>query len=193
VNESTGGFRHVDDRLIHRGARWDVVAATFDAPDGSRFEREIVRSAGAVAVVPLVSGAAVATVALVSQYRPAHDRYLIEIPAGMRDVAGEAPMATARRELVEEVGLVAADLSLLAECRVSAAMTDATTTVYLATDCRPTPRRPEGPEEDHSEVLHVPLADALEWVRNGRIDDAKSVIGLLLTDLAVQQCSSPHQ
>jgi ADP-ribose pyrophosphatase len=193
VNEPAGGFRHVGDRLVHRGTRWDVVAATFDAPDGSRFEREIVRSLGAVAVVPLLAGADVATVALVSQYRPAHDRQLIEIPAGMRDVAGEPPMETARRELVEEVGLVADELSLLAECRVSAAMTDATTILYLATDCRPTARRPEGPEEDHSEVLHVPLADALEWVRHGRIDDAKSVIGLLLADAAVQQCAPRHQ
>jgi ADP-ribose pyrophosphatase len=192
VNESSGGFVHVGDRVLHRGVRWDLVAATFAAPDGSHFEREVVRSPGAVAVVPLLAGAA-STVALVSQYRPAHDRYLVEIPAGTRDVADEPPEETARRELVEEVGLVADELTLLAECRVSAAMTDATTILYLATGCRPTTRRPDGPEEVHSDVVHLPLVDALEWIRCGRIDDAKSVIGLLLADAAVRQLAAPPQ
>jgi ADP-ribose pyrophosphatase len=108
-------------------------------------------------------------------------------------VADEPPEETARRELVEEVGLVADELTLLAECRVSAAMTDATTILYLATGCRPTARRPDGPEEVHSDVVHLPLVDALEGIRCGRIDDAKSVIGLLLADAAVRQLAAPPQ
>ena len=78
----------------------------FEAPDGRAFERDIVRSPGAVAVVPLLFDAeGMPSVVLVRQYRPPFDRYVLEIPAGMRDVPDEPPELTADRELVEEAGL----------------------------------------------------------------------------------------
>ena len=86
----TSGFRHLGDRQVHEGHIWRVVVADFESPDGRRFQRDIVRSPGAVAAVPLVFDAeGNPSVVLVRQYRPAYDRELLEIPAGMRDVAGE--------------------------------------------------------------------------------------------------------
>lgn len=176
------GFRRVAERAVHQGHIWRVVVADFETPDGERFERDIVRSPGAVAVVPLVFDAeGNPSVVLMRQYRPALDRTMIEIPAGMRDVDGEPPEETARRELIEEAGLAAGELDLLVELCPSPGMTDAVTTVYLATDCAPSDRSLQGPEEEHSELLHLPLADAIEQIGTGAITDAKTVAGLLLT------------
>ena len=122
------------------------------------------------------------SVVLVEQYRPAFDRMILEIPAGMRDVEGEPTEETARRELAEEAGLVPERLDLLIELVSSPGMTDGVTTVYLATGCTPVARQLHGPEEEHSRLLHVPLADAVAMVEGGELADAKSVAGVLLTE-----------
>jgi 8-oxo-dGTP pyrophosphatase MutT (NUDIX family) len=185
---NVGEFRHLGDRLVHQGHIWHVVVASYEGPDGERFERDVVRSPGAVAAVPIVGGEVdgVPHVALVSQYRPPYDRVILEIPAGMRDIEGEPTVETAKRELVEEVGLVAGDLELLTEIYPSPGMTDSVTTIYLATGCQPVDRVPHGPEEQHSEVLTLPLSDAVALVENGRIADAKSVAGILFADRRLQ-------
>ena len=97
------GFRHLGDRLVHQGHIWHVAVAQFEAPGGERFERDIVRSPGAVAAVPLrIDEQGDVTVVLVRQYRPPFDDFVLEVPAGMRDVPGEPTEVTAARELVEE-------------------------------------------------------------------------------------------
>jgi len=63
----------------------------------------------------------------------------------------------------------------------SPAMTDSVTTIYLASDCTATTRSPHGPEEQRSELLHIPLDDAVSMVERGEIVDAKTVAALLLT------------
>jgi len=176
-------FRRVDERTVHQGYIWRVVQAEFEDPDGAPFMRDIVRSPGAVGVVPVVFDAeGNPSVVLVTQYRPALEEVIIEIPAGMRDVDGEDTAEVARRELIEEAGLEAGSLELLGANHPTAGMTDSLTTIYLATDCTPVPTDRQGPEEQHMEVLHVPLADALAMIERGEILDAKTIIGLLLTD-----------
>lgn len=175
-------FRHLGDELVYRGHIWDVVNGTFADPAGGRFTRDIVRSPGAVAVVPVLGGDHDRQVVLVKQYRAAFDDMIIEIPAGMRDVEGEDPAGTAQRELQEESGYSAGSLELLHEFLPSPGMTDARLHVYLATDLRAVDRRTHGPEEDHMEVLVVALAEAVEMVARGEIRDAKATIGLLLAD-----------
>ena len=95
---------------------------------------------------------------------------------------GEDPAEVARRELIEEAGLIAGELVYLTEIYPSPGMTDSITSIYLATDCAPTDHDRHGPEEDFMEVLHVPLADAIEMVLDQRICDSKTVTGLLLTE-----------
>ncbi len=177
------GFRHLRDTEVHQGYVWRVVVAEFEAPDGREFRRDIVRSPGAVGVVPLVFDAeGQPSVVLVSQYRPPYERALIEIPAGMRDIPGEPAEECGRRELVEEVGLQAGDMALLTEMIPSPGMTDSICSIFLATNCTPTERQLHGPEEEHSQVLHVPLVDALAMIERGEIADAKTIAGLLLTE-----------
>jgi nudix-type nucleoside diphosphatase (YffH/AdpP family) len=179
----SAGFRRLSESKVHQGYVWHVVRAEYEAPDGTRFTRDIVRSPGAVGVVPLMFDAeGNASVVLVAQYRPPYERVVIEIPAGLRDIEGEDSAEVARRELIEEAGLAAGELVLLAEIYPSPGMTDSVTSLYLATNCTPTATDRHGPEEDHMEILHLPLSDALAMIESGEICDAKTVSALLLTD-----------
>jgi ADP-ribose pyrophosphatase len=182
-DEPAGAFRPVGESVVHEGHVWRVVVADFESPDGERFRRDIVRSPGAVGVVPVLFDAeGNPSVALVSQYRPAHGTEVVEIPAGMRDVDGEAPAAVAERELREEAGLAAGHLELLTELLPSPGMTDAVTTIYLATGCTPVTVDRHGPEEEHMTLVHLPLDAAVTSIERGELTDAKTVVGLLLAE-----------
>ena len=180
-------FRHLGDRRVHQGYVWHVVVAEFEAPDGRPFTRDIVRSPGAVGVVPLVFDAeGVPSVVLIRQYRPPYERVVIEIPAGMRDVPGEDPAETGRRELVEEAGLAPGEMSHLLDMLPSPGMTDSVCSIFLATDCTAVEHDRHGPEEEHMELLHVPLDEALAMIDRGQIADAKTVCGLLAADRRIR-------
>lgn len=184
----TGGrFEHLGDRSVYRGYLWEVVVGTFRDPNGEEFTRDIVRSPGAVAVVPvLVEDDGSHSVVLLRQYRAAFGREIVEVPAGMRDVVGEPPERTAQRELLEEAGYTAGRLRLLHRFYPSTGMTDSELHVYLATDLVAVGREHHGPEETHMEVFTVPLDRAVEMVVAGEIRDAKSTIGLLLADRLIR-------
>lgn len=176
-------FRHLGDTEVHQGYVWSVVVAEFESPAGEPFHRDIVRSPGSVGVVPLVFDAeGFPSVVLVAQYRPPYGRVVIEIPAGMRDVPGEPPAETGRRELIEEAGLSAAEMLPLVEMLPSPGMTDSVCSIFLATGCTPVEHDRHGPEEQEMELLHIPLVDALAMIDRGEISDAKTVTGLLMTD-----------
>jgi ADP-ribose pyrophosphatase len=176
------GFRHLGDREVYRGHIWTVVQGTFANPRGEEFHRDVVRSPGAVATIPILFDAeGVPSVVMVRQYRAAFDEMILEIPAGMRDVQDEPLETTASRELIEEVGLTAANLEPLVRYYSSTGMTDSVLHVYLATDLAHVEREPHGPEEEHAEVVHMPLAEALELI-GVEIFDSKTVIALLLVD-----------
>lgn len=177
------GFEALGEHLVHQGHIWKVVVAEFRSPDGETFERDIVRSPGAVGVVPMrFDPEGNPIVVLVRQFRPALGTEMLEIPAGMRDVEGEDPRVTASRELAEECGLAAGRLEPLTTFHNAAGMTDAATTVYLALDLDQVPNQPHGPEEDHLTVHAVPLQDVLAGIAAGEITDAKTVIGLVLAE-----------
>ena len=181
------GFRHVDDRLVHQGYIWHVAVGTFESPTGERFERDIVRSPGAVGALPLIFDAeGNPSVVLVRQYRAPFDDYVIEIPAGMRDVPDEPVAETAARELIEEVGLQAGHLERMLDFYPSAGLTDSVLYLFLATDLTPVERATHGPEEDDMQVLHLPLSEALDMVLRHEIHDAKTIIGLLLADRRIR-------
>jgi ADP-ribose pyrophosphatase len=167
---------------------WRVVVAEFESPEGERFHRDVVRSPGAVAVLPLIfDPEGNASVLLVEQYRPPYERTVIEIPAGMRDVDDEPPEVTAQRELIEEAGMKAGRLDHLVDILPSPGLTDSVTIIFLATECSPVERDLHGPEEQHMTLLHLPLVDALAMIDGGEIQDAKTVVGLLATQRRIER------
>jgi 8-oxo-dGTP pyrophosphatase MutT (NUDIX family) len=174
----TMGFSRVSERLVHEGHIIDVVVGTFRAPDGSTFDRDVVHHPGAVSVVPLLDDG---RVVLVRQYRAPIDDLLLEIPAGIRDVDGEPPEQTARRELVEETGYAAAELELLISFQNSAGFSDERVDVFLATGLTEAALDLQGIEEQHMTIETIALDDVPELIARGELTDAKSVIGLLLT------------
>lgn len=160
---------------------WRVVTGTFRDPAGRDFTRDVVRSPGAVGVLPLwCDEAGLVQVLLLRQYRPVLNASVIEIPAGMRDVIGEEPAVTALRELAEEAGRHAEHLEQVLDMLPSPGMSDGTTVIFFATGLTEVPCQAHGPEEEHLEVLELSLYEALAAIEQGHITDAKTVVALLL-------------
>lgn len=188
-HRSPQGFRQVGEDVRLRGWRISIVEASFEAPDGTTFTRDVVRHPGAVAVVPVTEKE---TVLLVRQYRGSVDRELLEIPAGTRDVEGESAEETALRELSEEVGVRAGHLELLATVYNSPGFCDEDTCVFLATDLvQGVPTR-DGVEERFMEVQEIALADVDEMIASGTLNDAQTVIGLVLARDRLRTRAAAH-
>lgn len=178
------GFRKLREEELYRGHLITVAKGYFQAPDGSEFERDIVHHPGAVSVVPVLEQGE--AVLLVRQYRAAIDQDLLEIPAGKRDVEGEAPETTARRELEEEVGMRAGRLEKLAEFFNTPGFCDELHFVFMALDLEPVPLSAQGIEEQHMTIEQVSLDDVPALIANGTIMDAKTIIGLTLARQALR-------
>ncbi len=169
-------FRPVGERTVFEGYVLRVGVGTFEGPDGSRFERDVIRHPGAVSAIPVDGD----DVILVRQYRSAIDAHVLEIPAGLRDVDGEPPIETARRELAEEIGMAAGSLEPLLAFHNAVGYCDELIHIFVATDLKPVARVPTtSPEENEMDIVRVALVDALAMVDRGEITDAKTIIGLL--------------
>lgn len=170
-------FTKVAETQVHSGFRITLHEVRYQAEDGTEFDREVVRHPGAVAVLPLHDDG---TVTLVRQFRAALDGDLLELPAGVRDVDGEGDLATARRELAEEAGLDATHLEHLVTFHNSPGFCDESVGVFLATGLRAVPDDRQGIEEEHMVIERVAFEEALAMVGDGRITDAKTIIGLTI-------------
>ncbi len=155
---------------------------TIERNDGSRHQREIVAHPGAVAIVAIDDDD---RVLLVRQFRTAAERTLLEIPAGTRDVdeaSGEVedPDLTAPRELEEETGLRATMWQRLGAFWPAPGFSTEVIHLYLATGLAAAAEGRLGPDEDEAlVVLRVPFDEAVAAAEDGRIADAKSIVGLL--------------
>jgi ADP-ribose pyrophosphatase len=165
----------VGEEVVHRGRIITVARASFVDPDGVAFERDVVRHPGAVAAVAITDEG---LVVLVRQYRPAIDRWTIEVPAGTCDVDGEPPAETARRELAEEAGYAATELTLLTRCAITPGFCDEFSWVYLATGLTPVELDRQGVEEHYMQIELVPLARFDGLVDDGTVIDATTILGV---------------
>ncbi len=141
---------------------------------GIEYEREIVAHDGSAVIVPVFADK---TVALVKQYRHAAGKYLWEIPAGSLE-KDENPETGARRELEEEVGATAGKLELLSEFYVSPGFLSEKMFVFLATDLTETAQNLE--DDELIEIEKYTFHQAFEMIRSNEIEDAKTIVGLLL-------------
>ncbi len=164
---------------IYTGRIISLRKDTVAMPGGGTSDREVVHHPGAVGVVALDDQD---RVVMVRQYRHAIGEHLWELPAGLRDVDGEPPVDSARRELAEETQLAAEKWSLLVSQHPSPGFCDELIQLYLAEGLSEV-ARPDGFVVEHEEldmtVERVPLAEAVQWVFDGRVRNALAVIGLL--------------
>lgn len=160
-----------------------------EGPDGGTVEaqRDYLVSPGAAAVVALDEQG---RVLLQRQYRHAARHELWELPAGMLDVPGEPPSATARRELVEEAGLRADTWHRLPSILPSPGISDERVHIFLARHLSAVPEEENGfvPRHEEAELVSVrlPLDEAVGLVLRGRICNGITVAGLLAAHVAAQ-------
>jgi len=158
---------------IFRGRIFDVTVDTVREGDQT-YTREVVHHSGSAVIVPVFEDG---SVALVRQYRHPAVRYLLEVPAGTLN-RGERPEDGAARELEEELGFVAGKLIKLSEFFVSPGFCEEKMWVYLATEMTETKQQLE--DDEIMDVVRLPFAQALEMITAAEIEDAKTIIGLML-------------
>ena len=174
----------VSGGLVFDGNLLKVHRDTVRLPDGGTGQREYVRHPGAVAILALFDDG---RILLERQYRYPPRKEFIEIPAGKLE-PGEPHLDTAQRELREETGYVAAEWTRLGAIHTGIGYTDETIELWLAKGLTLKERRLDPGE--FLETLIVPFDDALAMVRDGRISDSKSVIGILWVDKWVRPLPS---
>ncbi|HWH94804.1 MAG TPA: NUDIX hydrolase [Baekduia sp.] len=166
-------FERIATETIFDGRIITVTNDTFRYADGKTAEREIVRTSGAAAVVAVDDE----HVWLVRQPRePVGDPDSLELPAGRID--GEEALATAQRELAEEIGMVAARWSPLKAYRSSVGFTDEVVHLFLAEDLAAAAGEHDSGEDERIEIVRWPLADLEGAITE--VSDSKTLIGLLL-------------
>ena len=176
MQEPTIGRLH--SQRVYDGRIVKVDLDTVRAPDGSELRLEIVRHAGAAAVVPLLSDphSPDPSVLLIKQYRYATNGTIWEVPAGVLE-PGESPIACARRELLEEVGAEAAQIDHLTTIYTTPGFTDERIHLFLASGI--TVGETSHEHDEFIEVEARPMSRILDMIRNRELVDAKSIAALL--------------
>ena len=163
-------------KTVFEGVLLHVLSDTVRLPDGHEAVREYIRHPGACMIIAFVDER---TILLERQYRYPLRRHFIELPAGKME-PGEEPLETAQRELIEECGYAAAHWRHLATLHPCIGYADERIELYLARGLTHVGRALD--DEEFLEVFAVGIDEALAWVREGRITEAKAVTGLLWAD-----------
>ena len=168
--------RVTSEDTVWQGRIFDVNRMTVELPDGRSATRDVVRHPGAVAIVALTDDG---RICLVRQYRTALARVTVEIPAGKLD-PGEDPLECAHRELLEETGMQAGRMAFLTSIATGVGFCDELIHLYMATELSFVASDPDADEFINVDL--VPLPQLIDAVLDGRIEDAKTVVGALVCD-----------
>ncbi|TWU49728.1 NUDIX hydrolase [Rubripirellula reticaptiva] len=160
------------EKLVFEGTRFDIHQMELTGSDGKTYHREVIRHPGAVVLLPLLDAD---TVVLIENRRPTVNETLLELPAGTRE-PDEPAEATAARELIEETGYHAGSLVKLHEFYSAPGICDELMHLYLATDLTAGDPAREAVEQIENHVAS--RSDVLRYIREGRIRDAKTLVGL---------------
>ena len=166
----------LSEDLAWSGRIFNINRLQVELPDGRNAVRDVVRHPGAVAIVALTEDG---RICLVRQYRTALGRVTVEIPAGKLD-PGEDPLEAASRELVEETGMQAEKIAFLTTIASSDGFCDELIHIYMATGLSFSKSSPDADEFINVDL--VDLRELIDAVLDGRIEDAKTVVGALICD-----------
>lgn len=162
----------LDDRLMYEGDYLKLHRATVQLPNGATSYREYLKHPGAVMIIPLFENG---DVLLERQYRYPMRKVFIEFPAGKKD-AGEAPLETAKRELLEETGYRAERYTHVTDIHNALAYCDEVIHFYLAEGLIQAGEQ-QLDDNEFVQVLRVPLSQLMTWIKNGWISDVKTQLG----------------
>lgn len=163
----------LDSKKVFEGRVFNVTVDTISEGEHT-YKREVVHHSGSAVIVPVHDDG---TVVFVRQYRHPAVRYLLELPAGTL-ADGEPPDVGAVRELEEELGLVTARLEKLSEFFVSPGFLEEKMWVFLATELSDGKQNLD--DDEVLDIVRLPISEALEMITSGEIQDAKTIIGLIL-------------
>lgn len=168
----------LSSKLSFKGNAFSVTTDKVTEPGGVTSIRDTVRHNGSIVVlaVDATQNPDDPTILIERQYRHSAGQFLLELPAG-RIEPGEAPLAAAKRELIEETGYRARKWSKLTRYYASPGFLAETMQIFLAEDIRPGIAEPE--EDEKIELLHIPLSELLNLIHAGKVLDGKTIIGTL--------------
>ncbi len=166
--------KQISREEIFKGVALHVVKDEILLPDGTRSVREISLHNGAAAVIPILPDG---RVIMERQFRYAHGRVMLEIPAGKLDTPDEPPLEGAKRELLEETGAIAEKYTYLGSIAPSPALIDEVIYVYMAEGISFGERRLD--EGEFLDVEYYTLDELYKMVMSGEITDAKTQIAIL--------------
>lgn len=165
---------------IYRGKVLDLSLSRFNSAHGGEIQIEVVHHNGGAGTIPIFEDG---TIGLVQQWRYPAGRYSTEICAG-RIERGATAEETAARELEEEMGLRAERLQKITDFLVAPGYCEERIHVFLASGISESSQNLD--EDEEIDIVRVPYHDALAMIYDGRIDDAKSIIGLLMAGPVIE-------
>lgn len=177
----TGRGRTLSSKTVYQGKVFWVTRDEVSEPGGVKATRDVIRHNGSVVIlaVDTKTNPKDPDILLIRQYRHAAGKLLLELPAG-RIEPGEKLIPAAKRELIEETGYRAKRWSKHATYYASPGFLTETMTILLAEDLT---LGAAAPEEDEKIELHMtPLSEAMKLIHAGKIEDGKTLIGVLLYD-----------
>jgi ADP-ribose pyrophosphatase len=175
--------RLISSKIAYQGKVFSVYTDKVEEPGGAINTRDVIRHNGSVVILAVDESTNPKDPDIIfeRQYRHAAGQFLLELPAG-RIEPGEAPLAAAKREMIEETGYRAKRWTLLTKYFASPGFLGEWMQIYLARDIRDGIAQPEADEQ--IEILRIPLSQALALIAANQIYDGKTLIGLSLYDAA---------
>ena len=173
LQDPTGlGEDTLSSELVYTGDYLKVYRDTVSLPNGASSYREYLKHPGAVMIIPVFDNG---DVLVERQYRYPMRQVFVEFPAGKKD-AGEAPLETAQRELLEETGYTAQNYTHVTDIHNALAYCDEVIHFYIAEDLHDSGQQ-KLDDNEFVQVMRVPLVELMNWIRQGWVPDVKTQLG----------------
>ena len=173
LQDPTGlGEDTLSSELVYTGDYLKVYRDTVSLPNGASSYREYLKHPGAVMIIPVFDNG---DVLVERQYRYPMGQVFVEFPAGKKD-AGEAPLETAQRELLEETGYTAQNYTHITDIHNALAYCDEVIHFYIAEDLHDSGQQ-KLDDNEFVQVMRVPLVELMNWIRQGWVPDVKTQLG----------------
>lgn len=177
----SGRGRTLSSKTVYQGKVFWITRDEVIEPGDVKATRDVIRHTGSVVILAVDTerNPDDPDILLIRQYRHAAGKFLLELPAGRIEL-GEKLIPAAKRELIEETGYRARRWSRHANYYASPGFLTETMTILLAEGLTPGQAAPE--EDEKIEICMTPLSEVVQLIQSGKIQDGKTLIGVLLYD-----------